>query len=58
MKNLEIKCPKDVYVDGCKECYNKEEFGNFQSFRQLVLDKQEQFGATSSENGTQSNLHI
>ena len=46
---------KDVYVDGCKECYNKEEFGN-QSFRQLVLDKQEQFGATSLANGTQPEL--
>lgn len=55
MKSLRDKMSKDVYVDGCKECYNKEEFGN-QSFRQLVLNKQKDFGATSFANGTEPEL--
>ena len=55
MKNLRDKMSKDVYVEGCKECYQKEEFGN-ESFRKHALDKQEDYGATSLVEGTPPEL--
>ncbi len=55
MKNLRDDMSKDVYVKGCKECYQKEKFGN-QSFRKLVLDNQEDFGATSFAQNTAPKL--
>ena len=55
MQELRDKMSRDEYVPNCKECYQKEEFGN-QSFRKLVLDKQEEFGATSLVEGTPPEL--
>lgn len=46
MKSLRDKMSQDVYVEGCRECYKAEEF-NSQSFRQLVINKQDEYGITN-----------